>query len=227
MASILMVRDENGNVVDIPAIVGPQGKQGIQGVQGPKGEKGDTGPQGPAGETGPQGPKGDTGATGPQGPQGETGPQGPKGADGSMTFEDLTAEQKESMRGPQGIQGPEGPQGPKGDKGDKGETGPEGPQGPKGDTGETGPQGPAYTLNDTDKNTIAAAVKASTTPADIGAAASSHNQAASTITAGTFAGQVVADSGGQTPGTSLLRNSRLVSAETNPTVNGEICWTYK
>ena len=64
-------------------------------------------------------------------------------------------------------------------------------------------------------------------PADIGAAASSHNQAASTITAGTFAGQVVANSSGQTPGTSLLRNSKLVSAETNPTVNGEICWTYE
>lgn len=55
----------------------------------------------------------------------------------------------------------------------------------------------------------------------------SHNQAASTITAGTFAGQVVANSSGQTPGTSLLRNSKLVSAETDPTVNGEINWTYE
>lgn len=54
-----------------------------------------------------------------------------------------------------------------------------------------------------------------------------HNQAASTITAGTFAGQVVANGSGQTPGTSLLRNSKLVSADTNPTVNGEICWTYE
>lgn len=45
--------------------------------------------------------------------------------------------------------------------------------------------------------------------------------------AGTFAGQVVANSGGQAVGTSLLRNSKLVSADTNPTVNGEICWTYK
>lgn len=63
---------------------GPQGKQGIQGVQGPKGDKGD---------------KGDTGAQGPQGIQGPVGPQGPKGADGTMTFEDLTEEQKESLRG--------------------------------------------------------------------------------------------------------------------------------
>lgn len=51
--------------------------------------------------------------------------------------------------------------------------------------------------------------------------------AASMISAGTFAGQVVANSSGQTPGTSLLRNSKLVSADTNPTVNGEINWTYK
>ena len=60
-----------------------------------------------------------------------------------------------------------------------------------------------------------------------GKAASSHTQAASTVTAGTFAGQVVANSSGQAVGTSLLRNSKLVSTETNPTVNGEICWMYE
>ena len=65
------------------------------------------------------------------------------------------------------------------------------------------------------------------TPAAIGAAASSHNQAASTVSAGTFAGQVVANSAGQTPGTSLLRNSKIVSSETNPTTHGEINWTYE
>ena len=56
---------------------------------------------------------------------------------------------------------------------------------------------------------------------------SSHNQAASTITAGTFGGQVVAGSSNQTPGTSLLRNSKLVSSESYPTVNGEINWMYE
>lgn len=59
--------------------------------------------------------------------------------------------------GPQGPQGPEGPAGPQGAQGLPGATGPEGPQGVQ------GPAGPAYTLNDTDKNTIAAAVKASLT----------------------------------------------------------------
>lgn len=53
-----------------------------------------------------------------------------------------------------------------------------------------------------------------------------HTQSASKISAGTFAGQVVAKASEQTPGTMLLRNSKLVSAEETPTVNGEICWVY-
>lgn len=66
-----------------------------------------------------------------------------------------------------------------------------------------------------------------TVPADVGAAPSSHDQAASTITSGTFAGQVVANSSGQAHNAFVLRNSKLVSADDSPTVNGEICWTYK
>ena len=53
-----------------------------------------------------------------------------------------------------------------------------------------------------------------------------HKPTAANVAAGTFAGQVVANSSGQAVGTSLLRNSKLVSADTNPTVNGEINWTY-
>lgn len=64
------------------------------------------------------------------------------------------------------------------------------------------------------------------TAAQIGAAPTTHYQAASTITAGTFAGQVVASSAGQTPTTSCVRNSRLVATDTNPTINGEIVWIY-
>lgn len=150
-----------------------QGPKGDKGEKGDKGDTGETGPKGDKGDTGatgPQGPKGDTGATGSQGPKGDTGetgpqgPQGPKGADGTMTFEDLTAEQRESLRGPkgdtgdtgpQGATGPQGPKGEKGDKGDTGEQGPKGdtgatgPQGPKGDTGATGPQGPQGTAGET------------------------------------------------------------------------------
>lgn len=44
---------------------------------------------------------------------------------------------------------------------------------------------------------------------------------------GTFKNTVYANSSSQTPATSLLRNSKLVTADTNPTNNGEICWTYE
>ena len=54
----------------------------------------------------------------------------------------------------------------------------------------------------------------------------SNPPSAANITAGTFAGAVVASSSNQAPGTSLLRNSKLVSADTTPTNNGEIFWTY-
>ena len=97
---------------------------------------------------------------GPQGPKGEKGERGEKGADGTVAFESLTPEQKESLRGISiesasvdtdgnltitfsdgdsedvgNVMGPQGIQGPKGDKGDVG------PQGPKGDKGDVGPKG--------------------------------------------------------------------------------------
>ncbi|MCI6603022.1 MAG: collagen-like protein [Clostridiales bacterium] len=106
--------------------------------------------QGPKGDTGKTGAKGDTG---PQGPQG---PQGPKGADGTMTFEDLTPEQKAGLKGDKGDPGARGEKGEKGSaftysdftpeqlaglKGPKGDTGPQGLKGDRGDKGEQGPQG--------------------------------------------------------------------------------------
>lgn len=73
---------------------------------------------------------------GPQGPQGE------KGADGTMTFEDLTPEQKASLKGDKGDKGDTGAAGPQGEPGPKGDKGDPGLKGDKGDTGETGAQGP-------------------------------------------------------------------------------------
>ena len=101
-----------------------------------KGETGPIGPQGLQGAIGPAGPKGEVG------PQGPVGPEGPKGADGTMTFEDLTPEQKASLKGDKGDKGDTGAAGPQGEPGPKGDKGDPGPQGPKGDTGETGAQGP-------------------------------------------------------------------------------------
>lgn len=124
------------------------------GPQGPKGEQGEQGEKGAEGPVGPQGPKGD---------KGDKGDPGEKGADGTVSFESLTPEQKESLRGISitsvsidtdgnltiafsdgdsenvgNIIGPQGVQGPKGDKGD---VGPQGPQGPRGEKGEQGNDG--------------------------------------------------------------------------------------
>lgn len=109
------------------------------GPQGPKGEKGDKGEKGAEGPAGPQGPRGE---------KGDKGDPGEKGADGTVAFESLTPEQKESLRGISitavsidtdgnltitfsdgdsenvgNIIGPQGPQGPIGPKGEQGDTG--------------------------------------------------------------------------------------------------------
>ena len=105
---------------------------------------------------------------GEQGVQGEKGTQGDKGEKGQDgTFESLTPEQKEELRGYQGPIGEQGPQGPIGIQGEKGqdgtvtfesltpeqieeirgyqgpigEQGPIGVQGTQGEIGLTGPQG--------------------------------------------------------------------------------------
>ena len=122
---------------------------GADGPMGPQGEQGEKGDPGEPGTTGPQGEKGEKGEKGDPGEKGE---QGEKGADGTMTFADLTEEQKATLKGDpgekgekgdKGDQGAPGADGAKGEKGEKGDTGPQGPQGEKGDTGEAGPQGPA------------------------------------------------------------------------------------
>jgi hypothetical protein len=124
------------------------------GPQGPKGEKGDKGEKSAEGPAGPQGPRGE---------KGDKGDPGEKGADGTVAFESLTPEQKESLRGISitavsidtdgnltitfsdgdsenvgNIIGPQGPQGPQGEKGDVGPVGPQGPQGEKGEQGNDG-----------------------------------------------------------------------------------------
>lgn len=77
-----------------------------------------------------------------KGPAGPQGPQGEKGADGTMTFEDLTPEQKASLKGDKGDKGDTGAAGPQGEPGPKGDKGDPGPKGDKGEPGEIGAQGP-------------------------------------------------------------------------------------
>ena len=120
---------------------GPRGEQGLTGATGPKGETGTPGVSITAitQTTTSTESSGNNvisvklsdntvhnfvvmnGAKGSRGPAGEPGPQGPKGADGTMTFEDLTAEQKESLRGPAGANGKDGKDGVNGKDGKDGE----------------------------------------------------------------------------------------------------------
>ena len=131
---------------------GPQGLPGKDGAPGADGADGTVGPQGPAGPEGPQGPQGLPGKDGAIGPEGPAGPAGADGVDGTVSFEDLTEEQRESLRGPQGVPGKDGvngapgADGKDGAPGPQGPAGPEGPQGPQGlpgKDGAIGPQGPA------------------------------------------------------------------------------------
>lgn len=99
--------------------------------------------------------------------------KGEPGKDGTMTFEDLTEEQRESLRGPQGIQGEPGKDGANGADGKDGYTpvkgvdyfdgqdgapgkdGEKGEQGIQGPQGEPGKDGEDYILTEADKTEIA------------------------------------------------------------------------
>lgn len=63
------------------------------------------------------------------------------------------------------------------------------------------------------------------TAEDLGTSFTEHGHAASKITAGTFAGQVIAS--GQTPNVYCVRNQKLSATVETPTVNGAICWQYE
>lgn len=184
----LTIELDNGETYTSPSIrgaTGPAGPQGVPGIQGPAGEAGPAGPRGLQGVQGIPGPEGPAGPAGDPGPQGVSithtwlgtrlsitsasgtsavdlqGPPGEKGADGTMTFEELTDEQKASLKGDPGEQGPAGPAGANGVsvthkwngttlqvtsasgtssadlKGEKGDPGPQGPAGPSGGIDES------------------------------------------------------------------------------------------
>lgn len=74
-----------------------------------------------------------------------TGPSGASpyiGENGNWFVGELdTGVQAQGAQGPKGEQGPQGAQGPKGEQGPRGVQGPKGEQGPQGDTGATGAKG--------------------------------------------------------------------------------------
>ena len=182
-----------------------------------------------------------------KGAKGDTGAQGPKGDKGDpFTYADFTAAQLAALKGEKGdtgAQGPKGDTGATGAQGPKGDTGATGAQGPKGDTGDTGPQGPAGTNGAAGANATINGVNALTLTAGTGLSGSqsgntftlsleSHTQAASTVSAGTFAGQVVANASAvQTLTAKQVRNiyagTEDMTAGTTELATGDIYIVYE
>ena len=204
---------------------------------------------------GPQGVKGDTGATGATGPAGADGADGEDGADGGYyqpsVDESGNLSWTASKFGMPAVAGKNirGPQGVKGDTGATGATGPAGADGADGEDGR-GITGVSYssstnkwTISYSDGSSVQITGPAIPTQLSELAEDSSHrtvadteisgwntakSQAAAAMpkSGGTFNGTIKAGSSYQSYSTSLLRNSKLVSSDTTPSVNGEINWTY-
>lgn len=214
--------------------VGPRGEQGKPGETGKaftydmfteeqlEALRGREGPQGPEGPPGPAGSGTGDMTAAVYDPQGKAQDifkyvdEKLKDVDFDVTADEVTFSDGQTFQ-------------QKYDSGDL--TGPQGPTGPEGKPGASGQPGAAgkdATINGVNalNLTTSTGLNGSQSGDTYTLSLASHNQAASTITAGTFAGQVVANSSGQTYSTYLLRNTRLASSDTNPTVNGQICWTY-
>ena len=150
------------------------------------------------------------------------------------------------LTGPAGRDGTDGQDGAPGEPGTPGKDGAEGPAGPagRGITGVsyssstnkwtisysdgssdqvTGPAIPTK-LSELSEDTTHRTV----TDTDISGWNTAKSQAAAAMpkSGGTFTGTIKAGSSYQSYSTSLLRNSKLVSSDTTPRVNGEIYWTY-
>lgn len=93
--SVLRIKNENNEWVEITSIQGPPGPKGEDGsvifeelteeqremLRGPAGPQGETGPQGEQGIQGPKGDQGEPGIQGPEGPAGANGYTPIKGTD--------------------------------------------------------------------------------------------------------------------------------------------------
>lgn len=233
---------------------GPQGPKGDTGATGPEGPRGIQGPQGEQGIQGPAGPKGDKGDTGAQGPQGEQGVQGPGGPQGPAGVAGANGKSAYQTAVEGGYSGTEtafnaalvelpnhiaDKQNPHGVTAAQAGAIPASEKGTAGGVATLGDDGKVPTEQLPAMN-YAPSTHASQhgsggsdpiTPAAIGAAAASHNQAASTITAGTFAATGVKAMNGTDYTTARVRNIQAsttdLTAGSSALANGDIYLVYE
>lgn len=233
---------------------GPQGPKGDTGATGPEGPQGIQGPQGEQGIQGPAGPKGDKGDTGAQGPQGEQGVQGPEGpqgpagvagADGKSAYQTAveagyagteTAFNSALKDVPGHIANKDNPHGVTAAQSGAIPTTEKGAANGVATLGADGkvPTGQLPAMNyapSTHASQHGSGGSDPITPAAIGAAAASHNQAASTITAGTFAATGVKAMNGTDYTTARVRNIQAsttdLTAGSSALANGDIYLVYE
>ena len=242
---------------------GPQGPAGPAGPQGPQGERGPAGPAGsgtgdmtsavydPTGKaqdifqyvddktkdvtadevtfadgqtfqqkydsgelTGPAGKDGQDGQPGAAGKDGQNGSPGADGVSPTVSVAAITGGHRITITDKNGSKTVDVMDGS------------DGADGPAGADGAPGAAGKDATINGVNALTIAG---------NGGVAASQSGSQLDLSVAGTFAGQAVANSAGQTPGTKLIRNSKLMAATAFDAVtdwsshitNGEIAWRYE
>lgn len=244
------LQGEKGDKGD-PGAQGPQGEQGIQGpegpqgIQGPQGEQGIQGPAGPKGDTGEQGSQGIQGPQGVQGPEGPQGPAGEAGADGKSAYQTAveggysgteTAFNEALVELPNHIADKQNPHGVTAAQVGAISSSEKGAVSGVATLGTDGkvPTGQLPSMNyapSTHASQHATGGSDPITPASIGAAAASHNQAASTITAGTFAATDVKAMNGTDYTTARVRNIQAsttdLTAGSSALANGDIYLVYE
>lgn len=221
---------------------GPEGPQGIQGPQGEQGIQGEKGDKGDKGDTGAQGPQGEQGVQGPEGPQG---PAGVAGADGKSAYQTAveagyagteTAFNEALKDVPGHIANKDNPHSVTAAQVGAISSREKGAASGVATLGADGkvPSGQLPAMDyapSTHASQHGSGGSDPITPAAIGAAAASHNQAASTITAGTFAATGVKAMNGTDYTTARVRNIQAsttdLTAGSSSLSNGGIYLVYE
>lgn len=101
---------------------------------------------------------------------------------------------------------------------------------PEGEEGQLLAIGSNNSVTSVNQITVSTSVSSTstTTAASSSAVKQAYDKANSAMpkSGGTFTGSIYAGSSYQNYSAYLLRNTRLASSDTTPTVNGQICWTY-